>query len=56
MTLLDRSDRSEDLAMWLALGCFVAYWWFMARAMRSLLHGARDLGQWFRDWRAEDQR
>jgi hypothetical protein len=42
--------------MWLALGCFVAYWWFMARAWLSLLRSARDLGRWFRDWRTEGQR
>jgi hypothetical protein len=44
---------AERLALWLVLGAFVAYWWFMARATKGLLGELRALGQWFRDWRAE---
>jgi hypothetical protein len=59
MTLRDRSvnmaDPVDRLAVYLVLAAFVAYWWFMLRAMRSLLGAAGDLGRWAREWREEDR-
>jgi hypothetical protein len=49
-------DPADRLALWVVLGAFVAYWWFMARATRSLLGSVRELGQWFREWREESRR
>jgi hypothetical protein len=57
MTLRDPTNTEHDsVALWLALGAFVAYWWFMLRATRSLLRSAGELGAWFRTWREEDRR
>jgi hypothetical protein len=60
MTLRDQpvtdAEASRRLSLWLALAAFVAYWWFLARATRSLLRSASDLGRWFREWREEDRR
>jgi hypothetical protein len=56
MTPGDESAAAQRLATYLALGGFVAYWWFMARATKRLLGELAALGRWFREWRAETSR
>lgn len=42
-----RSDPPVDrLAEWIALGLVTAYWWFMARATRSLVRSSLDAARW----------
>jgi hypothetical protein len=46
-------DESDGVQAWLVLLVLLAYWAFVYRSLKRLAIDARDLGKWFRDWRAE---